>query len=322
LIELLSRPLRYWLSQGTFHDHSHDRVHLKYDSTTGLVSESSHSPRVSLSPPTSSPVDEDSVERRGSTKASSVDRQELNNVKSLCTQVLRGHKKLSKQLEQFQTQYKNQVESSSRTSAIAAQKILATLKVEQEKLFRIQLMALEMKERAFTARAKKLEEDCIQHLDEQWMEWKKSKEEEEEDEDDAFQEKKQEMSDWKTLLRRHESVYGQVVQEDSRQMEVHPNPEEQEGLLVETNPFPAVFTSSLRRPTADESVFTNSLRRPATDEFSPLNVTSTSLSDEESSNDIEVVVGRPSSPHHRRLRGIRRFYRPSDPSVKKCFLTF
>ena len=295
LIELLNRPLSYWLSQVA----SHPTEGGAHPSDAGQV----------IDKPAAHPVGPASHEKPsplppGLTEASTatnitplVDRQELDNVKCLCAQVLKGHKRLARQLELFQTQLQEKNESSAtKTSSAAAQRVLETLKEEQNKQFRIQLLALDMKERAFDARAKRMEERCLDQFDEQLTQWKKTHE-------NSLCTRQ--TSELKGLLDGEVSMNEQCHRERSSQrMQMYrwqDNQAGQEVVLWEKNHFPGFFPMNLAE-----------LEEPT-----PLNVTSTSFSDGSENPDSP----EPPSPSRRR-RGIGRFRHPREPSVRRCFLNF
>jgi len=291
LIELLSRPLRYWLSQGAFRltEGGGDAGQVIPNPAASPVGPASHE---EPSLPTSV------TEARTATNITPlVDRQELDNVKCLCAQVLKGHKRLAKQLELFQTQMQEKTKSPcTKASSSAAQRVLETLKEEQNKQFRIQLLALDMKERAFDARAKQMEERCLDRFDEQLTQWKKSHE---------SSLRTRDTSELKVLLDREVSMNEQCHrQHSSRSMQVYrwqDNQDGQEVILWEKNHFPGFFPMNLAE----------------VEEATPLNVTSTSLSDDSENPD----TAEPPSPY-RRGRGIGRFRHTRKPSVRRCFLSF
>lgn len=97
-----------------------------------------------------------------------IDRQEFNNVKLLCAQVLKGHKKLSKQLKACEEKLKREERERANSN------ILFQLKEQQQIQFRHQLIALDMKERAFRAHVKAMEERCMNHCKDELSNWKES----------------------------------------------------------------------------------------------------------------------------------------------------
>jgi broad specificity phosphatase PhoE len=224
------------------------------------------------------------------TKDPSVDRQELDNVKLLCAQVLKGHKKLARQLELFQSQLHSKAACSSEKSSTAARQVLATLKEEQQQQLRIQLIAMEMKERAFGARAKQMEEHCLRSFNEQLVQWKKSQDVSHQREDDVseMQRNVQFRRDFSrrigpSRLEEEENQYGQEV------------------VLVEHKHVPVVFATNA----GDVA------------EVAPLNMTSVSSIDEDS-DDSKMV--EPSSSPPRRSRGVWRYPIDRESSVRRsCF---
>jgi hypothetical protein len=70
------------------------------------------------------------------------------------------------QLDKFHEQMQSQAESLGKTSSTTSQRILETLQEEQKRQFRIQLIALDMKKRAFDVRAEQLAQQCLERYDE------------------------------------------------------------------------------------------------------------------------------------------------------------
>ena len=295
LIELLNLPLSYWLSHGAFHP-TEGRAHP--NDAGEVIPKPAPSPSVPTShkQPSLPPIVPEASTATNVT--SLVDRQELNNVKCLCAQVLKGHKRLAKQLELCQTQLQSKVESSSAKTSSAAQRVLETLKEEQNKQFQIQLIALDMKERAFDARAKQVEERCLDQVDEQLAQLKETHE-------NSL--RTQNISEL-TMLMDHKVSMDEKCHRDllhhmqAYRLKEKGNQVGQEVILWEKNHFPGFFPMNLAE----------------LEECTPLNITSTSLSDDNSENsDTAEPLSR-----SRRRTGIGRFRSHREPSVRKCFLSF
>jgi hypothetical protein len=134
LLELLSRPLSFW------------------------VSKRNRDPNASITS-----FREDRVP-----PPSAVDKQDIYNVKVLCAQVLKGHKKLAKQLVKCQEQLE--------TSKFDKTEILKELHEQQQHHFYRQLIALDMKEKAMRAHANKMEERCMNQCELKVKGWQKGME--------------------------------------------------------------------------------------------------------------------------------------------------
>ena len=176
LIQLLSFPLSHWMA-------------LKEEEETAARS-ASHLPRAKE--PQSdqgvpgekplpneellhSPISKSKTSPTTLTK-NAIIRQELNNVKTLCAQVLKGHKKLSQQLKECQEQLEHQQPKIVHAYKLDNESFLQELHQQQMIHFRRQLIALDMKERAFLARVKQVEEQCQNQCSEQFLHWKQSME--------------------------------------------------------------------------------------------------------------------------------------------------
>eukprot|EP00980_Cylindrotheca_fusiformis_P003646 scaffold818_cov136-Cylindrotheca_fusiformis.AAC.12 len=83
----------------------------------------------------------------------SIDQQDISNVKLLCARLIKGHKKLKQQLTSFQEQLHRPVCNRS--------EILREIEEQSKTNFRHQLIALDMKERAMRSHLKKVEQRCI-----------------------------------------------------------------------------------------------------------------------------------------------------------------
>ena len=146
LIEILQRPLIYWINQ---------REKDAQPSVTSLTVEDDNR---RIDPPLSTP--------RTPNEPSQIDRQEIDNVKKLCAQVLKGHKKLSKRVTTCQE----------KLDAVYFDKaqILKELHEEQKNNFHRQAIALDMKERAMNEKLNKMEELCTERFQGKYEDWKQS----------------------------------------------------------------------------------------------------------------------------------------------------
>jgi hypothetical protein len=136
MIELLSRPLSYWISERNRDPNA---------SMTSFRDE----PDARTAPPPPHPVD----------------REELCNVKKLCAQVLRGHKKLAKKVAACEKKVE--------TAHLDKAQVLKELHDQQREHFRYELIALEMKEKAMRAHVNKTEERCMRNCDIKVQGWRK-----------------------------------------------------------------------------------------------------------------------------------------------------
>lgn len=294
LIEILGRPLSYWVSQSTFQP-VEDRAKADYKMEEAS---SSSPPRNSI--PAFFPVSKPKPMKTAaeSIHIGSVDKQELNNVKALCAQVLKGHKKLTKEIKSFQSELQAQAKESSKVSAATARLIMEVLQAEQKKNFRYQSIALDMKERAFNARADKMEEACLHHCNEHLKALEKSM---------TVSNPIQDISEMKLLLDNEILVNAQFRKDFSQWMEDRQSGDEkenqqyfgQEVVLVEND---------------EESSYIFATNLGEVDECAPLNTTSMSSSDEDS--DDSKMVEPPTSPT-RGSCGIRRRKHPWNPLIRK-----
>jgi hypothetical protein len=156
MIELLSRPLSFWISERNRDPNA---------SITSFREEPDARTALPSPPP--------------------VDREELYNVKLLCAQVLRGHKKLAKQVADCEKKVE--------TAHLDKAQVLKELHDQQKKHFRYQLIALEMKEKAMRAHVNKMEERCLKNCDVKVQGWRKGL--------DSWKMKTDErMNEWRLLL--------------------------------------------------------------------------------------------------------------------------
>ena len=138
LIQLLEKPLGFWIEATTKQRNVDNR---------SITSFQKHHSERPISPKTVV-VETETVHNQ-----SLVDQQELANVKLLCAQALRAHKKLSQQL----TIYQDQLEAAKYDKV----ELLKELEAQQKKHFRYQLIALDMKEKALRSHCKTSQENCI-----------------------------------------------------------------------------------------------------------------------------------------------------------------
>ena len=147
LIEILQRPLSYWINQR------------ERDPNSSLYSFPLEDDNVRVAPPRSS---------SHCKEASHVDRQEIDNIKVLCAQVMKGHKKLCKQVSACQEKLE--------AAHFDKTQILKELHEEQKKHFYRQLIALDMKERAMQDKLDKMEQRCNSRCEERYEGWKQGME--------------------------------------------------------------------------------------------------------------------------------------------------
>jgi len=98
-----------------------------------------------------------------------IDREEINNVKTICVQLLKAHKKMSKQM----TVCKDGMENQSKLLASMGTKeeILESLMKEQRSQFFRNWIALDIKERAYQGRMDKMEQKYILELEKRLESW-------------------------------------------------------------------------------------------------------------------------------------------------------
>jgi hypothetical protein len=142
LIDLLSQPLSFWMTErGRDPDAS---------LTSFAPPEAVNRVVTPLPPPKCS-------------KATAVDREELDNVKLLCAQVIKGHKNLAKQVATCQDKLED--------ARVDKSQILKELHEEQKKHFYRQLVALDMKERTMQLQMRRMEERCAEHCESTLQGW-------------------------------------------------------------------------------------------------------------------------------------------------------
>ena len=138
LIELLSRPLSYWVTE---------RRKDPAAAVTSFGDLNHHGKSASLSP-----------------SSDLIDHHELQNVKKLCHRVLKGHKKLLKKMEKC--------EKNVDAAQVNKAQVMMDLHEQQQKQFYRQLIALDMKEKAMRAYVKKSEERCLKSCDAKLQSWR------------------------------------------------------------------------------------------------------------------------------------------------------
>jgi hypothetical protein len=148
LIELLSRPMSFWFNE-------------QHCNTSASMTH--HPRRKDRTPPPKS-------------SSPAIDRQELDNVKLLCAQVLKGHKTLAKQMAACQKQVLEAASMKPNSSNNNKADILKELHEQQQHHFYRQLIALGMKEKAFRAHVHRMEERCVKHCDSKVKAWKQGME--------------------------------------------------------------------------------------------------------------------------------------------------
>jgi hypothetical protein len=195
LIELLSLPLSHWLcSSGTNGGAAGNSTSTststdRKQSTPSNASTHSYKSVVATPPPaqpqqsstTPSGLNNNYNYNPIRSTLSVADRQELNNVKTLCAGVMKGHKRLSREMEACKENVASTLSSANAktnttpvSSAETSQRLLeqqqtlvekhqeqnaALLKEmqgQQQKHFRVQLIALDMKEKAMRAHVQKV----------------------------------------------------------------------------------------------------------------------------------------------------------------------
>ena len=204
MIELLSRPLSDWIPTTNPAKANTDERQVNhasgdndYDYDYGVGETTMNKAATSISSAASSVIpsffpvfnpgprkEKSSSQTRGNSHSNSnnnsnsnsnstIDRQELNNVKLLCAQVLKGHKKLSKQVKACQETLQGistldkHNNNKNKNNNNNEESILQKVQEQQQTQFRRQLIALDMKERAFMARVNKMEATCTQRSKEE-----------------------------------------------------------------------------------------------------------------------------------------------------------
>lgn len=177
LIELLSRPLGYWVSESKYQQRKanecsrDDEPEGKNGVASSITSFSRHilaavtpnssdrqppvpdAPKTSFNPPTL------------------VDREEIENIKTLCSQLLKAHKKMHKQVVGCKNDlelHTNLIESMNN----AKSDLLFQMEEKQKHHFSRQLIALDMKEKAFKAKLRKIQKALETELESRMNDWK------------------------------------------------------------------------------------------------------------------------------------------------------
>lgn len=180
LIELLSRPLGHWINEKKSRDPNASLTSFNR-SGGGEIESRIPPPEDVITAPTATPTtvattttttavvpasSSSSSELATSPvpdRALTVDKQEIDNVKLLCAHVVRGHKKISKHVSKLQAQVDD---SRSKRS-----EIFQDMEQLQRKQFHRQLIALDMKERAFKAYVDRMEKRCMEYCDAKVKSW-------------------------------------------------------------------------------------------------------------------------------------------------------
>jgi hypothetical protein len=180
LIELLSRPLSYWVTERRYQNQRQKDKEVPYPLQRPPKSPSSSSrkslskkkvlsemaPNNSKKTTFSTPVVAANTQKSTTNK---IDREEINNVKTLCVQLYKANRKMAKEV----VACKGDIESHSKLLATMSSKdqILEELKEEQRSQFFRQLIALDMKERAYKARLNKMERRYVRQLENRLDDW-------------------------------------------------------------------------------------------------------------------------------------------------------
>jgi len=172
LIELLSRPLSYWVTESKHHTRATKSCIKEFGASKNVLSEvmtSSHYNKTIPSPNPLPVVASDVLKSHPSNRLNKIDREEINNVKKLCAQLIRGHRKIAKEV----VECKKKIHSQSEALASAGSKdqILQELTESQRSQFFHQLIALDMKERAYKARLDKMERNYVRQLENRLSDW-------------------------------------------------------------------------------------------------------------------------------------------------------
>lgn len=108
------------------------------------------------------------------------DHEEIQNIKVLCLHLLKAHKKMAKQIVAYRDEIQlhaktvvaNGKESIIKTNLCDKDEILHELHEQQRKLFCRHLIALDMNEKAFEARVRKIEQSCLSNMDAKMIGWR------------------------------------------------------------------------------------------------------------------------------------------------------
>ncbi|KAG7347345.1 hypothetical protein IV203_016050 [Nitzschia inconspicua] len=175
LIELLSRPLSYWVNESKNH-HRKGNVSSRDDErennnnsvSSSITSFSRHS-LVAMKPECARQTA--AAAKDNFDPPTLVDREEINNVKRLCSQLLKAHKKMSKEVDACKNGlelHTNLIESMNNTKG----DLLIQMEEQQKHHFYRQLIALDMKERAFKAKLRKMQKQHVEELESRMNDWK------------------------------------------------------------------------------------------------------------------------------------------------------
>ena len=179
LIELLIRPLSYWVTESKYQNQRQKKREVpsplqrqpksplspsRRSSSKNILSEMA--PNNSKRTTFSTPVATTDIQKSTMNK---IDREEINNVKTLCAQLYKANRKMAKAV----VGCKSDIESHSKLLATMSSKdqILEYLQEEQRSQFFRQLIALDMKERAYKARLNKMERRYVRQLENRLDDW-------------------------------------------------------------------------------------------------------------------------------------------------------
>jgi hypothetical protein len=193
LIELLSRPLSYWVTECKTHQQHQRRMEdaardaapdTNITMPSSITSLSRHI--FSAMAPNQSTLSKQQQQLLpGLTESCNppptmVDREEIENVKKLCSQLLKAHRKMAKQVVACKNDLELQckvIESMNNTKG----DILIEMEEKQKHQFYRQLIALDMKEKAYKAKLRQMEKSHLEKLEtrmnalkEEIIDWKES----------------------------------------------------------------------------------------------------------------------------------------------------
>ena len=172
LIELLGRPLSYWVTESK---HKSQRQKA-YSYPERQPRSSMTSSRKSLPKQVLSEVSPNNSRKIfsispvvTSDSTNKIDRKEIDNVKTICAQLYKAHRKMTKEV----VACKSDIESHSKLLGTMSSKdqILEELVEEQRSQFSRQLIALDMKEQAYKARLNKMERRYVRQLENRLEDW-------------------------------------------------------------------------------------------------------------------------------------------------------
>ena len=191
VLELLSRPLSFWVTEQKDRDPNASMTHYNQQDKNNCTLCTSQRQKHS----------------------SCVDRQELENVKLLCVRVLKSHKRLTEHITANQNQ--SSMDQTQQNSSNAQNSdLLKKLEIQQQKLFYRQLIALDMKERAMKAHFNKIENRCLKTVDIKFQGWKEGMHSWKSDTEAKLRE-------WKVLLEHETKINAHFRNDLGQWMEEH-----------------------------------------------------------------------------------------------------